>query len=82
MRAAALLEALSGMRASVGFVTRVRRRAARKLIERFLPHLQALLASAPVLHAREPMPQIGINGVVRVLLHHMTGGEQQLIEHP
>jgi transposase len=52
-RATALLEALTGMRVSTGFTARVRRRAARKLTERFLPHLRTLLASAPVLHADE-----------------------------
>jgi transposase len=52
-RARALLEALTGMSVSAGFTARVRRRAAVRLAQRFLPHVRALLASAPVLHADE-----------------------------
>jgi transposase len=48
-----LLEALTGIDVSTGFLAGIRGRAARKLEQRFLPHLQALLASAPVLHADE-----------------------------
>ena len=48
-----LLEALTGIDVSTGFLAGVRGRAARRLEQRFLPHLQALLASAPVLHADE-----------------------------
>jgi transposase len=54
-RARALLEALSGIGVSTGFTARVRRRAAVKLAAQFLPHVRALLASAPVLHADETM---------------------------
>ena len=52
-RAAALLEALSGVSVSTGLVAGVRRRAAAKLTEVFGPHLRTLLAGAPVLHADE-----------------------------
>jgi transposase len=52
-RARELLEALSGIDVSTGFLAGVRGRAARRLEKTFLPHLQALLASAPVLHADE-----------------------------
>jgi transposase len=48
-----LLEALTGIDVSTGFLAGVRGRAARRLEKAFLPHLQALLASAPVLHADE-----------------------------
>jgi transposase len=52
-RAKILLETLSGLRVSVGLVGRARRRAAVRLEERFVPHLRALLADAPLLHADE-----------------------------
>jgi transposase len=52
-RATALLGALAGLRVSVGLVGRARRRAAARLEQSFTPHLQALLATAPVLHADE-----------------------------
>jgi transposase len=52
-RATALLETLGGLRVSVGLVGRARRRAAARLEEKFIPHLQALLATAQVLHADE-----------------------------
>jgi transposase len=52
-RARNLLEALSGIDVSTGFLAGIRGRAARRLEKTFLPHLQALLASAPVLHADE-----------------------------
>lgn len=48
-----LLEALTGIDVSTGFLAGIRGRAARRLEKKFLPHLQALLASAPVLHADE-----------------------------
>jgi transposase len=48
-----LLEALTGIDVSTGFLAGIRGRAARRLEQSFLPHLQALLASAPVLHADE-----------------------------
>jgi transposase len=48
-----LLEALTGIDISTGFLAGIRGRAARKLEKRFLPHLRELLASAPVLHADE-----------------------------
>lgn len=48
-----LLEALTGIDVSTGFLAGIRGRAARRLERGFLPHLQALLASAPVLHADE-----------------------------
>lgn len=52
-RAATLLEALAGLRISTGLVGRARRRAAARLEKKFIPHLQALLTTAPVLHADE-----------------------------
>jgi transposase len=52
-RATALLERLGGLRVSVGLVGRARRRAAARLEQTFTPHLQALLATASVLHADE-----------------------------
>lgn len=52
-RARALLETLTGMDISTGLLAGVRGRAARKLEKRFVTHLRALLAAAPVLHADE-----------------------------
>lgn len=48
-----LLEALTGIDVSTGFLAGIRGRAARRLEKAFLPHVQALLASAPTLHADE-----------------------------
>jgi transposase len=52
-RAASVLEALAGIGVSTGFMAGVRRRAAALLQGEFLPHLQALLPTAPVVHADE-----------------------------
>jgi len=52
-RARELLEALTGIDVSSGFLAGIRGRAARRLEKSFVPHLQTLLASAPVLHADE-----------------------------
>ena len=52
-RATALLETLTGLHLATGFTARARRRAAKKLIATFLPHMKDLLATAPVLHADE-----------------------------
>ena len=52
-RAASVLDALAGIRVSTGFMAGVRGRAADLLESAFLPHLQALLPTAPVLHADE-----------------------------
>lgn len=52
-RARALLETLTGMDVSTGLLAGVRGRAARKLEKRFLAHMQALLATVPVVHADE-----------------------------
>jgi transposase len=52
-RSRQLLEALTAIGVSTGFLAGVRGRAARRLERKFLPHLQKLLASAPVLHADE-----------------------------
>jgi len=52
-RSRALLEALTGIDVSTGFLAGVRGRAARKLERTFLPWLRKLLAGAPVLHADE-----------------------------
>jgi transposase len=48
-----LLEALTGMDVSTGFLAGIRGRAARRLAQKFLAHMQQLLATAPVLHADE-----------------------------
>lgn len=52
-RARDLLAALSGIDVSTGFLAGIRARAARRLEKRFLDHMRALLASAPLLHADE-----------------------------
>ena len=52
-RAASVLDALAGIRVSTGFLAGVRGRAADLLESAFLPHLQALLPTAPVVHADE-----------------------------
>ena len=52
-RARELLEALTGIDVSTGFLAGIRGRAARRLEKSFVPHPRTLLASAPVLHADE-----------------------------
>jgi len=52
-RATSVLDALAGIRVSTGFMASVRGRAADLLETEFLPHLQALLPTAGVLHADE-----------------------------
>ena len=52
-RAASVLDALAGIGVSTGFMAGVRGRAAGLLEATFLPHLQALLPTAGVLHADE-----------------------------
>lgn len=52
-RSRQLLEALTAIDVSTGFLSGVRGRAARRLEHKFAPHLRELLASAPVLHADE-----------------------------
>ena len=52
-RATALLETMTGLHLATGFTARARRRAAKKLLATFLPHMKDLLATAPVLHADE-----------------------------
>jgi transposase len=52
-RATSVLDALAGIRVSTGFMASVRGRAAALLETEFLPHLQALLPTAGVLHADE-----------------------------
>src|SRR5690242_11137376 len=52
-RARQLLEALTGIDVSTGFLAGVRGRVARKLEKRFLAHVRDLLVTAPVLHADE-----------------------------
>jgi transposase len=52
-RARDLLEKLTAIDVSTGFLAGIRGRAARRLERSFVPHLQALLASAPLLHADE-----------------------------
>jgi len=44
---------MTGLHLSTGFTGRARHRAATKLTEKFLPHMQQLLATAPILHADE-----------------------------
>jgi transposase len=48
-----LLEALTGIDVSTGFLAGIRGRAARRLEKAFLEPMRALLATAPVLHADE-----------------------------
>ena len=48
-----LLETLTAMEVSTGFLAGVRGRAARRLEKKFLGHMRTLLASAPALHADE-----------------------------
>jgi transposase len=52
-RARDLLEKLTALDVSIGFVAGIRGRAARRLEQKFLGHMRALLASAPLLHADE-----------------------------
>lgn len=52
-RARDLLEKLTAIDVSTGFLAGVRGRAARRLEKKFLGHMQTLLAAAPVLHADE-----------------------------
>ncbi|MCA1822599.1 MAG: IS66 family transposase [Pseudonocardia sp.] len=52
-RARDLLEALTAIDVSTGFLAGIRARAARRLEKKFLGHLQKLLASAPLLHVDE-----------------------------
>ena len=52
-RSRQLLEALTAIDVSTGFLAGVRGRAARRLEKQFLGHMRALLASASVLHADE-----------------------------
>ena len=52
-RATALLETMTGLHLATGFTARARRRAAKRLIATFLPHMKDLLSTAPLLHADE-----------------------------
>jgi transposase len=52
-RARDLLEALTAIGVSTGFLAGIRGRAARRLEKKFLGHMQKLLAGAPLLHADE-----------------------------
>jgi transposase len=52
-RARDLLEALTAVSVSTGFLAGIRGRAARRLEKEFLGHMQTLLAGAPLLHADE-----------------------------
>jgi transposase len=52
-RARDLLEALTAIDVSTGFLAGIRGRAARRLEKTFLGHMRALLVSAPVLHVDE-----------------------------
>ena len=52
-RSRELLERLTAIEVSTGFLAGVRGRAARRLERGFLAHMRELLASAPVLHADE-----------------------------
>jgi transposase len=52
-RACDLLEALTAIDVSTGFLAGIRGRAARRLEQKFLGHMRALLTSAPVLHVDE-----------------------------
>jgi transposase len=52
-RARDLLEALTAIEVSTGFLAGIRGRVARRLEKKFLGHMQKLLASAPLLHVDE-----------------------------
>jgi transposase len=52
-RAREVLEALTAIDVSTGFLAGIRGRAARRLEKKFLGHMRTLLASAPLLHADE-----------------------------
>ncbi len=52
-RARDLLEALTAISVSTGFLASIRGRAARRVEKKFLGHMQKLLAGAPLLHADE-----------------------------
>lgn len=52
-RAREVLETLTAIDVSTGFLAGIRGRAARRLENKFLGHMKTLLASAPVLHADE-----------------------------
>jgi transposase len=52
-RAREVLEALTAIDVSTGFLAGIRGRAARRLEKTFLGHMQTLLASAPLLHVDE-----------------------------
>jgi transposase len=52
-RARDLLEALTAMDVSLGFLAGIRGRAARRLEKKFVGHMQKLLAGAPLLHVDE-----------------------------
>ena len=52
-RARDLMEALTAIDVSTGFLAGIRGRAARRLERKFLGHMKKLLVSAPVLHADE-----------------------------
>jgi len=58
-RARDLLEALTAISVSTGFLAGIRGRAARRLEKKFLGHMQQLLAGAPLLHADETPGRAG-----------------------
>src|SRR5262249_29228688 len=58
-RARDLLEALTAIDVSTGFLAGIRGRAARRLEKKFLGHMRTLLASAPLLHADETPGRAG-----------------------
>ena len=64
-RARAVVNALLGFEISAGFAASVRAQAARLLEEGFLPHVRALIASAPVAHADETVARA--EGALRYL---------------
>jgi transposase len=58
-RAREVLEALTAIDVSTGFLAGIRGRAARRLEKKFLGHMRTLLAAAPVLHADETPGRAG-----------------------
>ncbi|HEY6424573.1 MAG TPA: IS66 family transposase [Pseudonocardiaceae bacterium] len=58
-RARELLETLTAIDVSTGFLAGIRGRAARRLEKKFLDHMKKLLASASVLHADETTGRAG-----------------------
>ena len=87
-RATALLETMTGLHLATGFTARARRRAAKKLMTRFLPHMKDLLATAPILHADETtgraagaLAYVHVACTEYLTLMHVGGRSSKDIDH-